>query len=200
MRRSVTLGFAAMALVAAAGAAVAADSLRWTLGFRNDAPSWVLVPAGGGKTKVAWVMGWTVTNKTGAKREPEVRVEILGPKDRTFADTLDPLSLAAARRKWGVKELSLTTDLRKGVADGATVNGVSTFGALDDHAKEFELRVHGLRDPLDLVDGKTFHEKSYWSVKYTRRGDEFRRSEDPWKQVSSGWVVVSRDELPGIPK
>jgi hypothetical protein len=196
MRRSVTLGLAAMTFIGVAAAVAAADSIRWTLHYRNEAPTWVTVPAAGGKTKVAWVMAWTVTNKTGAERTPSVHMTLHGPKDQVFADGQDAAAVAAAKRKWKVETLATASSLKKGIADGAEVKGVATFGAVDDLAKEVELRVHGLRDNLDTVAGKTFHETSYWSVKYQRKGDEFRRTEDAWKEVSSGWVVESRVELP----
>ncbi len=198
MRRSALLGIAVAALVAVSSAAAAA-ALRWKLGLKHDTPSWVRVPAEGGKTRVAWYMTYAVENRTGEERKPTLRIEIRGPKDAVYRDSCDAAIKAATEKKTGAKDLATASDLRKdGVADGASKSCVATFSDVDDHADALELRIYGLMDPVDVVQGKRFNDIRYWQVKYERKGDEFRRAEDPWKAVSSGWVVEKREALPEI--
>lgn len=187
MRRSAILGLAAAAVLAVASGA-AADGLRWQLGFKNDTPSWVRVPAGEGKTAISWYMTYRVENATGAARKPAVRATLLTDTGREFPDSGDPLTVRAAREKTGLKDLATAASLRDGIEDGKKVTCVAAFGQVDNHAKKMEVRVYGLMDPVTTVKGKQVNEVIYWSAKYERRGDEFGRTEDPWKLLSSGWV------------
>ena len=185
MRRSAMWGLAAVALASAA--AVAGEGLRWELGFKHATPTWAKIQVSADKTAVAWYMAYDVENKTGAARKPAVRCEIRTDTKKTFSDNADPLVIAAAKRALDVKEIATAADLKKGIEDGAKVKCVATFGAVDDEAKKLELRVYGLMDPVTMVKGKEVFEVKYWQVIYERKGDEFGRTEDPWKTVSSGW-------------
>jgi hypothetical protein len=198
MRRSAILGLAAAAVLAAVlsavgGASVAlADALpglRWQLGFKNETPTWVRIPGAGDKTTIAWYMSYTVENKTGAARKPAIRAELRTDTGKTFIDGGDPLVIAAVKKALDVKEISTASDLHKGIADGAKASCVATFGDVDKYAKKIELRVYGLMDPVTMVKGKEVFEVKYWSVKYERKGDEFGRTEDKWKAMSTGWVT-----------
>lgn len=184
--------FAAAAVLAAASLAVAdGPGLRWELGFKHDTPSWVKIEGTGGKSAVKWYMTYRVENATGAARKPAVRAVLLADtvRNNEFPDTGDAATVKAVKEKTGAKELSTAADLRAGIEDGKTVSCVATFGGLNDEAKKFELRVYGLMDPVTQVKGKEVFEVKYWSAKYERKGDEFQRTEDPWKLVSSGWVT-----------
>ena len=185
MRRSAILGLAAAAALSAA--AVAAEGLRWELGFKHETPTWAKVQVTAEKTAVCWYMTYQVENKTGAARKPAVRVEILTDTKKTFRDNADPLTISAAKKALDVKEIATAGDLKKGIEDGATVKCIATFGEVDNLAKQLELRVYGLMDPITMVKGKEVFEIKYWQVTYQRKGDEFGRTEDAWKVVSSGW-------------
>lgn len=193
MRRSTILGLAAAAVLAAASVAAApaiAEGLRWELGFKHDTPSWVRIPAGEGKTAISWYVTCTVENRTGAARKPAVRAVLLTDTKKEITDCGCPLTLKAVRVRTGNRDLVLAGDLHSGgIEDGKAVAAVATFGAVDDQAKRIELRVYGLVDPVSMVKGKQVNEVKYWQAKYERKGDEFGRTEDPWKCLSSGWVT-----------
>ncbi len=191
------LGLAAVAVVGAsllsgAGALALADGmpgLRWKLGVKNETPTWIRVSAAEGKTSIAWYMRYTVENKTGAARKPTVRAELKTDTAKTFVDNGDPLVMKAVKEKLQVKEFTTAQDLLKGIDDGASKDCLASFGDVDKYAKKIELRIYGLMDPVTMVKGKEVFEVVYWSVKYERKGDEFNRTEDAWKQISSGWVT-----------
>ncbi len=192
MRRSAVLALTAVAVLGASAAAALADALpglRWQLGFKNETPTWIRIPAAEGKTTIAWYMSYAVENKTGAARKPAVRAELRTDTAKTFIDNGDPLVIAAVKKSLDVKELCTASDLHKGIEDGAKVSCVATFGDVDKYAKKIELRVYGLCDPVTMVKGKEVFEVRYWSVKYERKGDEFGRTEDKWTAASSGWVT-----------
>jgi hypothetical protein len=188
MRRSAILGFAAAAVLGLASVA-AAGGLRWQLGVKTSTPSWVKVAAAADKTVISWYAAYEVENRTGEARKPSVRVELHTDTKKVYGDGGDVLTLEAVAKAWDVKTVATARDLRKGIDDGATVKCVATFGAVDDHAKKLELRIYGLLDPITMVKGKEVFEVKYWCVKYERKGDEFARTEDPWKVVSSAWVT-----------
>ena len=198
MRRSTLFGLVAAAVLCVAGVAgiAAADGPRWSLGYSHDTPTWVRVPSMPGRSAIVWAMTYTVENKSGASRSPTLRTEIRTETGKTYGDSGDPLALAALKRKIGVKEISTAADLKAGLDDGAAVKCAATFGAIDDRAHSLELRVYGLADAISVVRGRKFYEVKYWRVLYERKGDEFRRAEDPWKLVSSGWVVESTEAIP----
>lgn len=185
MRRSAIWGLAAAAVMAAG--AVAAEGLRWELGFKHATPTWAKIQVAADKTAIAWYMTYQVENKTGSARKPAIRAELLTDTKKTFRDNADPLVIKAAKKALDVTEISTAGDLKKGIEDGATVKCVATFGEVDNEAKRLELRVYGLMDPVTMVKGKEVFEVKYWQVIYERKGDEFGRTEDAWKAVSSGW-------------
>jgi len=196
MRRSAIHGLAAAVVLAAASAALA-GGLRWELGIKTETPTWVKVPDGpGDRTRVVWVGVYTVENKTGETRKPTVRCEIHTDTNKVFRDGGDALAIRAMRKKAGNEDLGTAVDLLKGIDDGKSLRCVATFGAVDDRAKKLELRIYGLHDPVHMVQGKEVHEIRYWSVKYERKGDEFGRTEDPWKTLSSGWVTEEPEKKP----
>lgn len=192
MRRSAIIGLAAAGALAAASAASGHPSttgLRWELGIKTETPTWVRVADQGDKTRVVWAMCYTVENKSGETRKPAVRAEIRTDTDKKFLDNNDVLAVKAMKKKLQVDELATAVDLLKGIEDGKSLRCVATFGTLDDHARKMELRIYGLHDPITMVKGKQVHEIRYWRVKYERTGDEFGRTEDEWKTLSSGWVT-----------
>ena len=193
MRRSALFGLAAAALLSAASVA-AAEGLRWQLGFRHATPTWIKVQDAGESSTVRWYMTYTVENRTGEARKPVIRAEIRTDTGKTFGDTGDPRTIAAFKKAANLDEVATFLDLRKGIEDGKAVKCIATFGRVDDYATKLELRVYGLEDPVTMVKGKQVFEVRYWSVQYERKGDEFRRTEDPWKTVSSGWVVEAPKE------
>jgi hypothetical protein len=177
MSRSAVAGLAAGVLL---GAAAVAGGLRWELGFKCETPTWVKVTGTGEKASIEWYMLYDVENKTGETRKPALRAEIRTDTGKTFADTVDPLTIAAVKKKGDEKELSTSADLRNGIDDGKKLRCIATFGHVDDYAKKLELRVYGLCDPVTQVKGKEVYEVRYWQVKYERKGDEFNRTEDAW--------------------
>ena len=188
MRGSRIAGLAAGAVLGLAAAAVA-GGLRWELGFTNQTPAWVKVAGAGDRTSICWTMLYDVENKTGDARKPSLRAEIRTDTKKTFGDTSDPAAIAAVKKANDLKELCTAADLRAGIEDGKKVKCVATFGDVDKYAKKMELRVYGLCDPITMVKGKQVYETRYWQVQYERTGDEFGRTEDAWKKVSSGWKV-----------
>ena len=118
-----------------------------------------------------------------------MRAVIVTDTGRNHPDTGDPVTIDAVKKKLDVKELATASDLRKGIEDGQKVKCVATFGEVDKYAHKLELRIYGLLDPVSMVKGKQVYEVKYWQVKYERKGDEFRRTEDAWTMVSSGWVT-----------
>ncbi|MHC4923140.1 MAG: hypothetical protein ACYTG4_03565 [Planctomycetota bacterium] len=199
MRRSLILGLASVAVMAFATAAVA-DGLRWKLNFNHETPTWVRIPAAEGRTRVSWFMQYTVENKSGDTRKPLVRIEAHTDTKKVYRDSNDPRTMKAAKKKLKNDKLKSSWSLRKGVADGAKVNCIAAFGAVDDLAKQMEVRVYGLEDTVNQIDGKKYNEVRYWKAVYTRKGDEFKRTEDNWKLKSSGWVTEKNDELPAVEK
>ncbi len=195
MRRSWLLGLAATTVVAAASIA-AADVVRWSLKLEHGAPEWVRISAGTDGTRVAWYMSYSLSNASGAARKPMVRVELRTDTDKVYGDNGDARVVAAVKKATGDKSLVTAFDVARGIGDGDTVKCVASFGEVDNMAHAAELRVYGLMDAIDTVAGKKYREVRYWRVKYQRKGDEFRRTEDKWKAVESGWVVESREELP----
>ena len=189
MRRSTLVGLAAAAVLAASSAAIA-GGLRWELGIKTETPSWVKVSDGpGDRTRVVWYGCYTVENKTGETRKPTVRCEIHTDTKKVFRDGGDAQAILALKKRAGNESLATAVDLRKGIDNDKSLRCVATFGAVDDRAKKLELRIYGLHDPVHQVKGKEVHEIRYWRVQYERPGDEFGRTEDAWKTVSSGWVT-----------
>ena len=188
MSRSAIAGLAVGALLGLAAAGVAAG-LRWELGLKAATPTWVKIQGAGDRTTIAWYMLYDVENRTGETRKPVVRVEIRTDTDKTFGDTGDPLTISAVKKEKEIKDLCTAADLRGGLEDGKAAKCIATFGDLDKYAKKLELRLYGLCDPVTMVKGKEVYETRYWQVKYERKGDEFGRTEDSWKQISAMWVV-----------
>jgi hypothetical protein len=188
MRRSAIVGLVAAAALGAAAVA-AAQELRWELGFKHEKPDWVKVAAADGTSSIGWFMTYEVENKTGAARKPTLRILLRTDTKKEIADGGDARTLLAAKKRLGLEKVTTAVDLRSGIDDGAKVSCVAAFGEVDKYAKDIELRVYGLMDPVTRVKGKEVYEVKYWSVKYNRKGDEFNRTEDPWTVVSSGWVT-----------
>jgi hypothetical protein len=188
MRRSAILGLAAAAVLATVSVA-AAEGLRWQLGVKNETPTWIRTEGVAGKTDLSWYMTYEVENKTGAARTPTVRAVIVTETGKKHIDSGDPVVIEAVKTKLDNKDLKTASDLRKGIDDGAKVTCVATFGNVDKYAQQLDMRIYGLEDPVTMVKGKQVYEVRYWNVKYQRKGDEFRRTEDNWNVVSSGWVV-----------
>ncbi len=188
MRRTAIAGLAAGTILGLAAVAVA-GGLRWELGFKLQTPAWVKVRVSEEKTAVAWYMLYEIENRTGEARKPVLRTEIRTDTGKTFGDTCDPMAIAAVKKAKEIKEIGTASDLRAGIDDGRKVSCIATFGEVDPYAKKLEVRMYGLCDPITQVKGKEVYEIRYWQVKYERKGDEFGRTEDAWKQVSAGWVT-----------
>ena len=104
--------------------------------------------------------------------------------------------IRAAVQHINLMRLAWFTEEETRIQQGAEHSRVEE--GIDDLAKSMEVRVYGLEDPVNQVKGKKYNEVRYWKAVYTRKGVEFKRTEDKWKLKSSGWVVEKSEELPAV--
>lgn len=181
-----------VALVAAA-AALAADtdvSAAGKLLTRFDAGELEAIVAGSGDVKsTSYLLGYKVTNESGAAAKPRLRLEVrTTDTKKTHGDAFDSAASkawAAARR---MKEAPASTSGLRGTEldAGATASGLANFGTIDPNSDEFQVRVYGLYDPVYRDRwGKTWSENRVLVLSYKRAGDEFDRHLDPLSLVST---------------
>jgi hypothetical protein len=202
MRTSVLLGLSLFGLLILATPTMSYD--RWELDFAIGKPEVVIVRNALGEGTPFLVFPFKVTNKTGKERSMTLSIiarsdtekTVDGKKQRVETrSTSDARAQEALEKKLKRKLLSMS-DIQGTIGDGETKEGLAVFRNPDAEMDRVEFRVHGLVDPIDIVDGKRYVEEKVLVLHYERPGDEFGASSDPLKFKKKEWWTSERRELP----
>jgi hypothetical protein len=170
-------------------AGTASSAPRWKLGFTHGPLEWISVTNSLGETNVYHYQTWKITNATGAPRKLVLDIRIVTDVNRTVIEGYYPdaeARIEAVLRK----DFKNVQELRgMELADGSSVEGVSIFKDVPPVAHVLDTRVSGIIDLVSWENGKNYAEKRVWSMKYTRRGDEYERQNDVIRLKEEGWVV-----------
>ncbi|MCU0726502.1 MAG: hypothetical protein MUE73_12045 [Planctomycetes bacterium] len=170
---------------------------RWKLDFTRGEFANVFVTDALGKTHVSWYLTFSVKN--GHDRDVPLGLRVLGSTDtkQEYRGTIAPQFQSALEKKTGRKYKS-ALDLSKGtIAAGETVEGVVFFGNVDPNMDWMTIRVYGLYDTIEQIDGKLYFEQRVLVLTYYRPGDEFGAAGDEIHFKRSDWVIEGeRVEIP----
>jgi len=182
-----SMRFLCVALCGLAGTAAAAP--RWKLGFTHGPMEWIAVTSPLGDTTVYHYLTYKITNGTGAPRKLVLDIRIVTDVDRTVLEGYYPQ--AEARIETALrKDFKNVQELRgMELADGSSVEGLAIFKDVPPVAHVLDTRVNGIIDLVTWENGKNYAEKKVWSMKFTRRGDEYERQDDLIRLKEEGWVV-----------
>ena len=188
LRSLLAMSVAVLGLLAAdvTGDSRAEAAGRWRLDFAGGTLSHAVLTATDGSSS-HYYLTYTVTNGMEEAREARIRIELRTDTDKTYRDRYDAAVVAKAEKNLKKEGLSSTFGLRKeALESGSAKEAIAVFGELDPDADELEVRVYGLWDPIyrDLK-GRTWSERRVLVLKYERPGDEYRRTEDTIRFVSS---------------
>ena len=83
------------------------------------------------------------------------------------------------------------------IGAGKKIEAVAFLGQLDPNWDLLTVRIAGLYDTVDQVDGKLFFEKKVLLLSWSRPGDEYGSSGDPITFKNKKWVIEGkRTEIP----
>jgi hypothetical protein len=143
-----------------------------------------------------YVLDYKVTNGTAKPVKPRLRLELRTETAKTFGDSYDAATWAAAKEALHVEADPVTaSSLRTSeMAAGAAADGLANFGAVDPNADRLTVRVYGLWDPVYRDrQGRTWSETRVLVLSYSRAGDEYDRQYDELHLDSA------KEELEGDP-
>jgi hypothetical protein len=187
-------------LMASATAEDEAEYKRWTLDIEYATPDWISMTDALGNPYLVWYQTIKLTNNTDG--EVPLKVRLVGKTDskKTYRGTIDPLAKKALEKETGKKFMSATEIMKGTLGSKKSIDAVVFYGRMDNEWDELNVRVTGLVDPIDKVDGKLYYEKKVLVLSYSRPGDEFERHKDEVKFKGSKWELAGeRKEIPQVP-
>jgi len=189
-----------LVMATAATAEDEAEYKRWKLDIEYATPDWVSLTDALGNSYVVWYQTVKLTNNT--DDAIPLKVKMVGKTDskKTYRGTIDPIAKKALEKKTGKKYKSATGIFKGKLASKKSLDAVVFYGKMDAEWDKLVVRVSGLVDPIDKVDGKIFFEKKLLVLTYARPGDEFERTKDEVKFKGSKWELEGeRKEVPQTP-
>lgn len=206
MKKTALLGVSLFAFLILATPGAAYD--RYQMDFEVGQPKVVIVTDALGKGTPFMYVTFKVTNNTGKERvlslsilarsDTKKRIEGEDRKVEVRAG-FDARAMKAILKKERKKKLLSMAGVQGTIKPGETKEAVAIFPQPDPEMDRMELRVYGLVDPIDVVDGKRFHEVKVLSLHYVRPGDEFGHTGDAIKFSKKKWVIEGeRKELPAV--
>lgn len=191
------LAFVPLFIGASATAGDEADYKRWKLDIEYATPDWIALKDALGDPYIVYYQTVKITNNTDA--DVPLKVKLVGKtdQDKVYRGTLDPIAKKALEKKKGKKYKSATEIFKGKLESKKSVDAVVFYGKTDAEWDKLVVRVSGLVDPIDKVDGKLYFEKKDLVLTYDRPGDEFKRTEDDITFKGSKWEIVGeRKEIP----
>jgi hypothetical protein len=188
-------------LMASATAGDEAEYKRWKLDIEYATPDWIALTDALGESYVVYYQTIKLTNNTDA--DVPLKVKMVGKTDskETYRGTIDPIAKKALEKKKGKKYKSATEIFKGKLESKKSLDGVVFFGRTDLEWDKLTVRITGLLDPIDKVDGKLFFEKKVLVLTYDRPGDEFERTKDDITFKGSKWELDGeRKEIPQAKK
>ena len=189
-----------LVMASAATAEDEAEYKRWKLDIEYATPDWVSLTDALGNSYVVWYQTVKLTNNTDS--DVPLKVKLVGKTDdkKTYRGTIDPIALKALQKKKKKKFKSATEIFKGKLGSKKSVDAVVFYGKMDADWDMLTVRVSGLLDPIDKVDGKLYYEKKNLVLSYARPGDEFGRTKDFVKFKGSKWELAGeRKEIPQTP-
>ena len=189
-----------LVMASAATAEDEAEYKRWKLDIEYATPDWVSLTDALGNSYVVWYQTVKLTNNTDS--DVPLKVKLVGKTDdkKTYRGTIDPIALKALQKKKKKKFKSATEIFKGKLGSKKSVDAVVFYGKMDADWDKLTVRVSGLLDPIDKVDGKLYYEKKNLVLSYARPGDEFERTKDFVKFKGSKWEIDGeRKEIPQTP-
>ncbi len=170
---------------------------RWKLDITYGAPDFVVLEDALGNVRLCWYLTYTVTNNTDGEVPLGIRIGAATDTGKQYRDSMAPLAEKALKKKTG-KEYKNALAMAKGrIAPGKKIEAVALFGELDPNWDLLTIRIAGLYDTVDQVDGKLFFEKKVMVLTWSRPGDEFGASGDPITFKNKSWMIEGeRREIP----
>ena len=174
-----------------------AEYKRWNLDITYGSPDFIVMEDALGNVHLCWYLTYTVTNNTDAEVPLEIRIVADTDTGKHYRDSISPLAQKALTKKTGKKYKHALEMSRGKIGAGKKIEAVAFFGELDPNWDLLTVRIAGLYDTVDQVDGKLFFEKKVLVLVWSRPGDEFGSSGDPITFKSKKWVIEGeRSEIP----
>ena len=187
-------------LMATASAGDEAEYTRWKLDIEYATPDWIALTDALGDPYVVYYQTIKLTNNSDG--EVPLKVKLVGKtdQDKTYHGTIDLIAKKALEKKKKKKFKSATEIFKGKLGAKESMDAVVFYGKTDAEWDKLTVRITGLVDPIDKVDGKYFYEKKVLVLTYDRPGDEFERTEDDITFKGSKWELVGeRKEIPQKP-
>jgi hypothetical protein len=186
--------------IAVAQAQDEAEYTRWNLDITYGSPDYVLMKDAMGHVQLCWYLTYTVTNNTDAEVPLGLRIKADTDTGMKYRDSIAPRAQKALKKKTG-KTYKNALDMTRGnIGAGQKIEAVAFFGELDANWDVLNIRIAGLYETVDQVDGKLFFEKKVLVLTWSRPGDEFGSADDPITFKSKTWVIEGeRVEIPQNP-
>jgi hypothetical protein len=204
MKRTVLLGLSLLGLLLLVSSAGTAYD-RWTLDIETGHPSIVVARTALGEGTPFLYFTVKLTNDTGKDRDIDLSIvarsdtvkrvegEDVRVEKRASADPR-AMKLIVAKEK---RKLLTMLEMQGAIKNGESKEGVAIFADPDPEMDRVEFRIHGLVDPIEVIDGKRYFEDKVLVLHYKRPGDEFGHTDDPLIFVKKEWVIDGeRRELP----
>lgn len=174
---------------------------RWKLDFEYNKPANVVLKSATGDVHVVWYMTYKVTNNTDKAIPLNLAITAETDTDKTYRDSIEPLAQRRLEKQTG-KKFKNAFDMCCGeIEAGKSIDAVAFFGEVDPSWDWLTVRVSGLVETIDKVEGKLYFEKKILVTKWYRPGDEFGSVDDEIKLKSEKWEIEGeRQEIPQQPK
>jgi hypothetical protein len=183
--------------VAAVQAEEDAEYTRWKLDISYGSPDFVVLEDALGNVRLCWYLTYTVTNNTEGEVPLGIRITAETDTNMKYRDSIAPLAEKALRKKTGKEYRNAMAMARGTIGAGEKVEAVALFGEVDPNWDLVTVRITGLYDTVDQVDGKLFHEVKVLVLSWSRPGDEFGSAGDEITFKSKTWVIEGqRTEIP----
>jgi hypothetical protein len=174
-----------------------AEYKRWKLDITYGTPDFVTLEDALGNVHLCWYLTYTVTNNTDNDVPLGIKIGAATDTDKKYRDSIHPMGEKALKKKTG-KEYKNALAMAKGtIGAGEKVEAVAIFGEVDPNWDLLTVRISGLYDTVDQVDGKLYFEKKVLVLSWSRPGDEYGSAADPITFKSKSWVIEGeRTEIP----
>jgi hypothetical protein len=170
---------------------------RWKLDFTRGDMAWVAVKDALGQQHVSWYLTFTLKNSMDRDVPLNIRVKAGTDTGQDYRGSIAPYFQKALEAKTG-KKYKTALDLSKGtLAAGESVDGVVFFGEIDPNMDLLTVKVYGLYDDVEQIEGKLFVEVKVLVMMWFRPGDEFGSLNDEMEFKKNEWVTEGeRKEIP----
>ena len=142
-----------------------------------------------------------ITNNTDGEVPLNLAITASTDTDKTYRDSIAPLAQKKLEKKTG-KKFKNSVDMSTGkIGPGESIDAVAFFGNIDPSWDWLTVKVAGLVETIDKVDGKLFYEKKVLLTKWYRPGDEFASVDDEIFPKGREWQIEGeRKEIEQQPK